>query len=77
MSIPFALKACIRIGVPARDWHKVEDSVAERYEKILAKDGEIAARRWARREAPWFLLELGKRLVSPAAWMTAFRSFLG
>ena len=62
---PRYVKFCLRIGVPARDWHRLEDCVNERYDAVLAKRGQEAANRWARAEAAWFIFEGLKRLFNP------------
>ena len=66
---PAHLMICLQLCIPARDWHRLEDCVIERYQQVLAKDGQPAADRWARKEALWFGIEGLKRLFHPRFWI--------
>jgi hypothetical protein len=66
---PRYVRFCLRISVPARDWYRLEDCVEERFQRVLAKDGQKAANRWARSEATWFIVEGLKRLLNPKFWI--------
>jgi hypothetical protein len=66
---PDYLKTCIRVSMPARDWHKLDDCVDERYDRIASgPEGITKADKWARREAVWFIVTGLKSLVDPRTW---------
>jgi len=67
--VPRYVKICLRLGTPARDWHRLEDCVEERYHRVLGQRGQAAANRWARAEATWFVIEGMKRLLNPRYWI--------
>lgn len=67
--IPKYVRTCIRLTMPARDWHRFEDCFAERYQQKLVRDGKKSAAVWARSECLWLFVELAKRLLHPRSWL--------
>ncbi|MEA2936878.1 MAG: hypothetical protein QOC56_382 [Alphaproteobacteria bacterium] len=69
MGYPRYIMVSLRLCTPARDWHKLEDCVEERYQRVLQTRGPKAARRWAMAEAVWFVVEGAKRILTPNFWI--------